>query len=78
MTARELVMHEVESLNDAELEYVARLLRSLKSRPDDVPLPSYDPAVYGPLYREFAAEDSQLAEQGMADYARGLADEDRD
>ena len=78
MTARELVMHEVESLNDAELEYVARLLRSLKSRPDDVPLPSYDPAVYGPLYREFAAEDSELAEQGMADYARGLADEDRD
>jgi hypothetical protein len=78
MTARELVMHEVESLNDAELEYVARLLRSLKSRPDDVPLPSYDPAVYGPLYREFAAEDSALAEQGMDDYARGLAVEDRD
>ena len=78
MTARELVIHEVESLNDAELEYVARLLRSLKSRPDDVPLPSYDPAVYGPLYREFAAEDSELAEQGMADYVRGLADEDRD
>jgi hypothetical protein len=78
MTARELVMHEVESLNDAELEYVARLLRSLKSRPEDVPLPSYDPAVYGPLYREFAAEDSELAEQGMADYARGLAEEDRD
>jgi hypothetical protein len=78
MTDRELLVHEVESLNDAELEYVARLLRSLKSRPDDVPLPSYDPAVYGPLYREFAAEDSELAEQGMADYARGLADEDRD
>ena len=77
MTARELVMHEVESLNDEELEYVARLLRSLKSRPEDVPLPSYDPAVYGPRYREFATEDSALAEDGMADYANSLADEDR-
>jgi len=40
--------------------------------------PSWDPAVYGPLYREFALEDSQLAEEGMADYAIGLAAEDRD
>jgi hypothetical protein len=78
MTARELVMHEVESLNDAELEYVARLLRSLKTRPAEALLPSYDPAIYGPLYQEFAEEDRQLAEEGMADYARGLADEDRD
>lgn len=77
MTARELVMHEVESLNEAELEYVARLLRSLKSRPNEAPLPSHDPAVYGPLYRDFADEDSQLAEEGIADYAHGLADEDR-
>jgi hypothetical protein len=78
MTARELVMHEVESLSDEELEYVARLLRSLKSRPNEAPLPSYDPVLYGPLYREFAEEDRQLAEEGMADYARGLSDEDRD
>jgi hypothetical protein len=78
MTARELVMHEVESLNDEELEYVARLLRSLKTRPAEALLPSYDPAIYGPLYREFAEEDRELAEQGMADYARGLAEEDRD
>jgi len=54
-------------------------MSSLKNaRPDDVPLPSYDPAVYGPLYREFAAEDSALAEQGMADYIAGLIAEDRD
>jgi hypothetical protein len=47
-------------------------------RPDDVLPPSLDPAIYGPLYREFAEEDLQLAEEGMADYARGLADEDGD
>ena len=78
MTTRELVVHEVESLDERELEYVARLVSSLRLRPVEAPLPSWDPAVYGPLYREFAAEDSQLAEQGIADYANALAAEDRD
>jgi hypothetical protein len=78
MTTRELVVHEVESLDEGELEYVARLVRSLRLRPVEAPLPSWDPAVYGPLYREFAAEDSQLAEEGIADYATALAAEDRD
>src|SRR5436305_4581612 len=31
------------------------------------PVPSYDAATYGPLYLEFAAEDSELAEEGMGD-----------
>lgn len=78
MTARELLIHEVESLDEGEVEYVARLVHSLRSRPSEAPLPSWDPEVYGPLYREFAIEDSQLAEQGMADYAGALAAEDRD
>jgi len=38
---------------------------------------SFDPAVYGPLYLEYAAEDRELAEQVMADYARGLEAEDK-
>ena len=78
MTARELVIHEVESLDEDELEYVSRLVHSLRLRPSEAPLPSWDPAVYGPLYRKFAEEDRQLAEQGMADYANVLAAEDRD
>jgi hypothetical protein len=78
MTAREHVIHEVESLDEGELEYVARLVRSLRLRSSEAPLPSWDPAVYGPLYCEFAVEDSQLAEQGMTDYANALAAEDRD
>jgi hypothetical protein len=78
MTDRNLLIREVESLDDVGLDCVARLVHSLKSRPTEAPLPSWDPAVYGPLYREFALEDSQLAEQGMADYASGLAAEDRD
>ena len=78
MTVREILIHEVESLDEGELEYVARLVQSLRLRPSEAPLPCWDPAVYGPLYREFAAEDSRLAEQGMADYNAGLAAEDRD
>jgi hypothetical protein len=72
VTARDRVIQELETLADPEVEYVARLIDSLRSRPAGVPLPSFDPAVFGSLYREFAAEDSALAEQGMADYARGL------
>jgi hypothetical protein len=78
MTARELVIHEVESLDEGELEYVARLVRSLRVRPSEAPLPSWDPAAYGLLYREFAVEDSRLSEEGMADYTNTLATEDRD
>jgi predicted sugar kinase len=78
MTVRELVIHEMESLDEQELEYVARIVHSLRTRPSEAPLPSWDPAVYGPLYREFAAEDSRLAEEGIADYAAALAAEDRD
>ena len=78
MTARELLIHEVETLDEGQIEYIARLVHSLRSRPSEAPLPSWDPAVYGPLYREFAQEDSRLAEEGMADYAAGLVAEDRD
>jgi hypothetical protein len=39
-------------------------------------LRSENPAVYRPLYLEFAAEDRELAELGMADYALGLEAED--
>jgi hypothetical protein len=78
MTSRELLIHEVESLDDGELDYVARLVSSLRSRPSEAPLPSWDPAIYGPLYREFAIDDTHLAEEGMGEYASGLAQEDRD
>jgi hypothetical protein len=78
MTTRELVIQEVESLDEGELDYVARLMLSLRLRPIEAPLPSWDPAVYGPLYQEFAVEDSQLAEEGIAHYASSLAAEDRD
>jgi len=51
-------------------------MRKTDLRLSEVQLPSWDPAVYGPLYREFAVEDSHLAEEGMADYVTALAVED--
>jgi hypothetical protein len=72
MTVREQVVHDLETLNQGELEYAARLIESLRSRSAEAAAPSFDPAVYGPLYQEFAAEDRELAQQGMAEYVRGL------
>lgn len=77
MTVREQVVHELDALGDRELEYAARLIDALRARPSEAPSPSFDPAVYGPLYQEYAAEDRALAEQGMADYTRGLEVEDK-
>jgi len=77
MTIREQVVHDLDALNQVQLEYAARLIESLRSRPSRAAAPSFDPAVYGPLYREFAVEDRELAEKGMADYARGLEAEDK-
>jgi hypothetical protein len=75
MTAREHVLL-VDGFSDRELEYVASVAASLRTRPAEAPLPSFDPAMYGPLYQEFAGEDRALAEQGLADYAQGLRAEE--
>ncbi len=77
MTAKEHVLLELEGLGDRELEYVASVAASLRVKPGAAPIPSFDPAVYGKLYQEFAAEDRALAEQGLLDYEEGLKVEDR-
>jgi hypothetical protein len=77
MTLREQIVRNLESLSHGELEYAARLIESLRRRSHGAVAPSFDPDVYGPLYRKFAVEDRDLAEQGMADYARALEAEDK-
>jgi hypothetical protein len=77
MTVREHVLHELDALDEPGLEYAARLIEALRSRPSGAPLPAFDPAVYGPLYQAFAVEDRELAEAGMSDYVRGLEAEDK-
>jgi hypothetical protein len=76
MTAREHLLIEIDGLSDPELEYVATFAASLRSKPADAALPSFDPAVYGALYQEFADEDRALAGLGLGDYGAGLKIED--
>ncbi len=77
MKARDHVVQDLDALDEHGLEYAARLIETLRSRPPGAAPPSFDPAIYGPLYREFASEDRQLADEGMADYTRGLEVEDK-
>ena len=77
MTVREHVLQELDSLDESRLEYAARLIHALRSRPSGAPAPSFDPTVYGPLYQAFAHEDRALAESGIVEYARDLEAEDR-
>lgn len=70
MTIRERVIQSVGTLSEPELSLVAKLIAVVKARPETAA--SLDPASYGALYREFAEEDRQLAEQGMGDYCHQL------
>ena len=75
MTPREQVHRDLVTLGDPELRAVAHVVAALRAR--QLSARAMDPVSYGPLYREFAAEDRALAERGMAGFAGGLELEDR-
>ena len=75
MTIREQVYQALEGLTDAQLVAVAHIVEALRSTA--FPARRMDRDFYGPLYRQFAAEDSALAEEGLGDFSRSLAAEDR-
>ncbi|HEV7892709.1 MAG TPA: hypothetical protein VGP08_18995 [Pyrinomonadaceae bacterium] len=68
-------MEEIEALSEAEVKEVAEYLAFLKYR-SRVKSLDVDESRLGALYAEFAEEDRRLAEEGMTDYAEGLAKED--
>ena len=74
MTTLEQVFKDVKTLNETELKDLADYLAFLKFRSKTPSLS--DEATWAALYAEFAEEDRQLAEQGMADYSASLAKED--
>lgn len=78
MSLKEQVLWEVESLPETELRYVADYLAFLKFRAHRkrVPVRLPDEEALASLYAEFAEEDRALAEEGIAEYARILAEED--
>lgn len=77
MSIKEEVIHELDKLSEAELKQVAEYVAFLKFQSRMKRIPSLDDTQLEALYKEFAEEDRRLAEEGMADYAEGLAKEDR-
>lgn len=75
MSTKEQVLEEIETLSEAEIKEVAQYLAFLKYRSQSNP-PIVDESQLAALYAEFAHEDRDLAEEGIADYAEGLAKED--
>ncbi|MFQ5915887.1 MAG: hypothetical protein ACE5JS_22155 [Nitrospinota bacterium] len=76
MSIKEQVAQELESLSEAELSRVAEYVAFLKLRSRLKPPLSIDETRLTALYAEFADEDRELADEGMADYAEGLMKED--
>jgi hypothetical protein len=76
MTVKEYVHQTLQTMNDADLKEVAEYLAFLRFRARAHSVPPFDPAQAASLYAESAAEDRDLAEEGMGEYACGLATED--
>jgi hypothetical protein len=76
MSVKEQAARELDSLSEAELKQVAEYVAFLKFRTRFNQMSSLDEAQLAVLYSEFADEDRMLAEEGMSDYAKGLAKED--
>lgn len=77
MTVKEYVDQALENLDEVELAKVAEYVSFLRFRARVPTTPSLDAAQLASLYAEFATEDRSMAEEGMEEYAQGLAMEDR-
>jgi len=76
MSIREQVVKELSALSEAEIQQVADYLAFLKFRARVNPTSQLAEEQLAALYAEFAEEDRELAEQGIADYAKQLTTED--
>lgn len=75
MSIKEQVVEELKTLSEAELKEVSEYLAFLRFRARRT-APTFDEGQLAALYTEFADEDRNLAEEGMADYVEGLIEED--
>ena len=76
MTIREQVTKTLDNLSESELHQVVEYLSFLKFRSRFQRKPSIEEEKLTSLYKEFAEEDRQLAEEGMEDYTKDLEGED--
>ena len=75
MSTKEKVVMTLAELNDTQLQTVAEFLEFLKFR-ERHKFEQFDDVELEALYSEFADEDRELAEAGLADYATNLERED--
>ncbi len=76
MNVKEYVDRTLDTLDEEELAKVAEYVSFLRFRARTQPPPSLDAAQLASLYAKSATDDRRLAEEGMEDYAKGLARED--
>lgn len=70
MTSRNQINEELESLSSQDFERVERFVKLLKSKSN------LDESLLKSLYTEVGEEDRMLAEEGLAEYSKGLKYED--
>ena len=76
MSTKEEIANELDRLSEAELRQLARYVAFLKYQARVEAAPVIDEQQVAALYAEFGEEDRNLAEEGLADYARTLDEED--
>jgi hypothetical protein len=76
MSLKEQIIQALEELSNAELAQLTEFLAFLKFRARLKTLPGLEETQLATLYAEFAEEDRELAEEGIADYASALLQED--
>ncbi len=76
ISTKEKVVTGLAELNDTQLQTVAEFLEFLKFRERRKFETQFDDAELETLYAEFADEDRELAEVGLAEYAANLERED--
>jgi hypothetical protein len=73
MALREDILNKIHTLNDEELRHLGEYLEYLHQ---DSSRAISDQQRLAKLYAEFAREDQELADEGLADYSDSLLTED--
>ena len=76
LSVKEHVSQTIETLTEEELKLVSEYLSFLKFRARTHRKLSQNESQLAELYAEASHDDRLLAEEGMADYAKGLQEED--
>lgn len=76
ISTKEKVVTDLAELNDTQLQTVAEFLEFLKFRERRKLETQFDDVELEALYAEFADEDRELAEVGLAEYTANLERED--